>query len=1042
MKPSLRHLSILVPATVVLAAIVAPAKQAQATKKIDFNRDVRMTLTKCFTCHGPDNGEGVAGLRLDNHEGATKALPSGNRAIVPGKPEESELVKRIHADDYLKMPPEASNKTLSAEEKQVLTEWIKQGAEYKEHWAFVRPVKPDLPKVSDPTWVRNGIDNFILAKLDEHGLKPEREADKRTLIRRVTLDISGLPPTKEEVDAFLADRSPNAYEKVVDRLLASPRYGERMAMDWMDYARYADSNGYQADYERFQWRWRDWVIEAFNKNMPYDQFTVEQIAGDMLPNATFDQKLATGFNRNHRINTEGGVIAEEWRVETVVDRMETTTAVWLGITAGCARCHDHKYDPLTQKDFYRMYSYFNNVPETGSGEERPVNHPPLMDAPTREQSDRLGRIEADSKTLATSMDAAIARNASSARGWKPNASLPVLEGALLGRFALVPGGPGLKPEGKPTFDAGRATGAVKTSNDSFLDLGNFADVERDKPFSYGAWIKSSNGEGAPFSRMDSGNAYRGWELSLFGARPQAHLINKWPENALKVAAKQMIPRDRWVHVFMTYDGSSKAAGFKMYIDGKLVETTIENDRLSDTIRTQVSTKIGRRTNSEFFNGDVDDFAFYARELKPEEVSRLASTHPALALLARPEQERTADQKREIVRLWSLENDKDFAEDDKTLAALSEERRRLAASIPSVMVMAEMPNPRETHVLERGVYDKPGEKVEPGVPTWLPPLPSAAPNNRLGFAKWIASNDNPLTARVTVNRLWERFFGNGIVATLEDFGTRAEYPSHPELLDYLAIEFVDGGWNLKSMVKMIVTSAAYRQSSHTTDAKREHDPLNRLVSRGPRYRLSGEVIRDQALFVSGLLVEKLGGPSVYPYMPEGVWDETNFYGNLRNYRHATDEGLYRRSLYTIWKRTAAPPNMLVFDVPGREACRVQRARTDTPLQALTLMNDETYVEAARVLAQRAMREGGKTPDQRLTWAFETVLARTPTKTELEIMTSALTKRIAKYKQDSVAARDLVLIGESRVDWSLDFAELAAYTISCSTLLNLDETINKE
>ena len=1043
MRLTFRHAALGASGLWLVAALIAPAGAVnQQPQKLDFNRDVRPIISKCMTCHGPDTGDGFAGLRLDVFDGATKALPSGNRAIVPGKPEESELVKRINATDGSVMPPTSSNKVLSADERQILTEWIRQGAEYKQHWAFIKPLRPNPPRVKDSKWPANAIDNFILAKLEEHGLAPEKDADRRTLIRRVTLDITGLPPTPEEVEDFLDDKSTKAYERVVDRLLASPRYGERMAMDWMDYARYADSNGYQADYERYQWRWRDWVIEAFNGNMPYDQFTVEQLAGDMLPNATMDQRLATGFNRNHRINTEGGVIAEEWRVETVIDRMETTSAVWLGLTAGCARCHDHKYDPLSQRDFYRMYAYFNNVPETGSGEERPINHPPTMEAPMPAQSQRLAELNAIVASLDLRMEAMLKANAQKSDGWKPNAKLPVVSDGLVARFQFDKDQPGIKQEGKPTFTAGRATGAVATDNDSYLDLGTVGDFEKQQPFSYGAWVNPTKVEGSPFSRMDSVNAYRGWECSFFGGRVQAHIISKWPENAIKVSSKAMIAANKWTHVFFTYDGSMKAAGFKMYVDGKLVETNVDNDTLTETIKTTVTTKVGRRTNSEFYSGQVDDLAIFDRELKPEEVASLASTHPAIALVKVPPTERTPEQLREITRLWSLENDKDFATSDAERNKAAAETTTLKAAIPSVMVMQEMPQPRDCFVLERGQYDKPGEKVTAGLPAFLPPMPADAPNNRLGFARWIVSPENPLTARVTVNRLWERFFGNGIVSTLEDFGTRAEFPSHPELLDWMATEFVRLDWDLKAMIKTIVMSRSYRQSSVLTEEKREVDPMNRLVSRGPRFRLPGEVIRDQALFVSGLLVEKSGGPSVYPYMPEGVWDETNFYGNLRNYKHATNDGLYRRSLYTIWKRTAAPPSMLIFDVTARETCRVQRARTDTPLQALVLMNDTTFVEAARVLAQRIIREGGDTPEQRLTFAFETVLARKPTTEELGLMTAALAKRIERYRKDPAAARALVFVGESRKPWSLDWAEVAAYTVSASTLLNLDEVVNKE
>lgn len=1013
--------------------------QATREKTVEFNRDIRPILAKCMTCHGPDTGEGYAGLRLDAFATATKTLKDGKRAIVPGNPDESELIRRVFSSDPdVVMPPADSHKILKAEEKELLRTWIAEGAEYRPHWGFVTPTRPAIPKVKDASWVRNPIDNFILARLEMAGLKPEPEADKTTLLRRVTLDLTGLPPTPEEIDAYLADTSKNAYEKVVNRLLASKRYGERMAMDWMDYARYADSNGYQADYERYQSRWRDWVIDAFNANMPYDEFTIEQIAGDLLPNATTDQKLATAFNRNHRINTEGGVIAEEWRVETVVDRVETTSAVWLGLTAGCARCHDHKYDPISQKDFYKLFAYFNNVPESGTGEERPINHPPTLRVPTHEQTSKLTELTKLISELDARMDKRVAANAKKASGWTLTAPLPKVDVGLVQRFTLAP--TTVKPEGKVTFDAGRVTGAAHTG-DGYLDLGSIGDFERDQPFSYGGWVKPDKGEGTPFSRMDSNSAYRGWEASIFQGRPQTHIISNWPENAVKVASTSPIPNGKWSHLFITYDGSSKAAGLKIFVNGKPVELTVERDALTASIKTGVTTKIGRRTNSEFFFGSVDDFAIYNRALQPEEVARLASVHPAAALLTIPVDKRTPEQKQEVVRLWSLDHDPSFAAWDTARNKAANDKAKLDAAIPSVMVMEEMAKPRDAFVLIRGQYDKQGDKVEPGLPSFLPGTSEELPKNRLGLAKWIASGNNPLTSRVTVNRLWERFFGNGIVSTSEDFGTRAEYPSHPELLDYLATEFVRLKWDLKAIMKEMVLSAAYRQSSNITAEKLEKDPLNRLVSRGARYRLPGEVIRDQALFASGLLVEKIGGPSVRPYMPDGVWDETNFYGNLRNYMHDKGDGLHRRSLYTIWKRTAAPPNMLMFDVPSRETCRVRRARTDTPLQALTLLNDETYLEAARVLAQKIMRQATSVED-RLTIAFKRVVSRPPTKEELDLLAGGVRKRIATYRKDPAAAKEVVFIGDAPIDLGLDRAELAAYTVAASTLLNLDEAVTKE
>ncbi len=1026
-----------------------PLPEGRKAEPIEYNRDIRPILSKCLGCHGPASGTGTAGLRVDAFDTATRVLPSGRRAIVPGHPEQSEMIRRIRLQGPDVMPPPDSHKTLSAEEKDALEQWIREGAVYKPHWAFALPSKPELPPVRDTKWVRNAIDRFILARLEHNGLRPEPEADRSTLLRRVTLDLTGLPPTPAELEAFLADASPTAYERVVDRLLASPRYGERMAMDWMDIARYADSNGYQADFERFQYRWRDWVIDAFNSNMPYDEFTVEQIAGDLLPNATFDQKLATGFGRNHRINTEGGVIIEEWRVETVIDRVETVSAAWLGITPGCARCHDHKYDPISQKDFYSLFAYFNNITETGSGEERPVNHPPVMRAPYPEQSTRLAALEAREAQQRTLVEARVRGSLAAARAWAgppaaPGASIQGLEARYnLSATPTIAAGTPPEPKafGPVASDLGRSTGAVTTKGDAYLDLGQVGDVDADDAFSYGAWIYPEDGNGAAIAKMDAGKDFRGWDLFFDGGRPIVHLIDKWPTNALKVLAKKPIPLKQWSHVFVTVDGSRKPAGVKLYVDGKAVEHDTEVNALKGSLRTPVPLTVGRRTGANMFSGKVDDLVVVRRTLTAAEVARLANVHPATRLLAIPAEKRSPEQDALVARFWLQESDPAFKKQEQMLAVTSAARMKLDGEITTVMIMEEMPKPRDAFVLLRGQYDKHGEQVSAGVPAFLPPMPEGQPNNRLGFARWVVSPANPLTARVTVNRLWERFFGVGIVATSDDMGTRTEYPSHPELLDYLAVDFVQGKWDLKRAIRQIVTSATYRQRSDISTDKRERDPENRLLARGPRYRLTGEVIRDQALFVSGLLVNKIGGPSVRPYQPKGIWDETNFYGNLRNYENDKGDGLYRRSLYTIWKRTAAPPNMLLFDVPSRETCRVRRARTDTPLQALVLLNDPTYIEAARVLAQKVML-AYKTPRERLTEAFVRVLARKPSAAELGLLERSVAKRVAQYKKDPKSALALVSVGAAPLDARCSVPELAAYTLAASTLLNLDETINKD
>jgi len=1026
---------------------VAPKKP-----KIEFNRDVRPILDKCSACHGHDPKAIQAGLRLDKREGATKLLEDGNRAIVPGHPEQSELINRINAKDKDSlMPPPSSNKVLTPDEKEVLKEWIVEGAVYKPHWAFVKPVRPTAPAVRDQKWPVNPIDNFVLAKLEENGLKPTPEADKRTLIRRVSLDLTGLDPTAREVANFLADKSPNAYEKVVDRLLASPRYGERMAMDWMDYARYADSNGYQSDWQRFQYRWRDWVIDAYNKNMPYDEFTIEQLAGDLLPHPTLDQIIATGFNRNHRINTEGGVIPEEWRIETVIDRVETTSAVWLGLTAGCARCHDHKYDPISQKEFYSLCSYFNNVPETGSGVEQPVNHPPFVKAPYPSQEREMTRLTAQVEALQKQVDAKIEANISASQSWQlSQGGLPAsCDDGLLARYKL-----GEKPTvegatlptpvnvGPVKTDVGRSTGAFQTNDKSYVQLGDVANFDWKDKFSFGAWLKPDGDSGSPISRMDSDHDFRGWDMMLQGGRPAFHLINKWPDNALKVISKTALPMGQWSHVIVTYDGSASPSGVRIYVDGDSTEKDVEANSLSATTKSGVGARIGRRTETSEFSGLVDDVVIYNRVLAADEVRAMASISPAKPILEIPLAKRTADQNKLVSRYWSLAHDADFARLDSDRATVAKEKENLDSKITTVMVMAEMPKPRPCFTLIRGQYDHPGDPVTAGIPKVFPPLPAGVPNNRLGLAKWIVSPDNPLTARVTVNRMWERLFGTGIVETTEDFGTRSEFPSHPELLDWLATEMLRQKWDLKAMWKEMVMSRTYRQGSRIDPRIAKLDPKNRLISHGPRFRLPAEVLRDQAMQAAGVLVEKVGGPPVRPYQPEGIWDDVSVYGNLHNYKHDIGDDLHRRSLYTIWKRTAAPPEMTLFDVPGRETCRVRRARTDTPLQALVLLNDVTYLEAARGLATRMLEHGGANAANRLAYGYESLLARDPSKQEIAVLSAGIDKRLARYRANPKAAEKLVTIGDLPNDPKIDKPTLAAYTIAASTMLNLDETLTKE
>jgi hypothetical protein len=806
---------------VVLLLAACPAPAAAGDRTVDFARDVLPILSdNCFKCHGPDEKARKAGLRLDTRD----ALIGSTRAVL-------DRVTSTDADE--RMPPPKSNKKLTAAQIAMLRKWVEEGAVWGRHWAFVKPVRPPVPQVAG---VMHPVDAFVRERLAREKLSVAPQAAKEVLIRRVTLDLTGLPPTTEEVDAFLKDTSPDAYEKVVDRLLASPRFGERMAWDWLDAARYADSNGYQGDNERTMWPWRDWVVRSFNANTPFDRFTVEQIAGDLLPNPAKDQVLATGFNRNHMINGEGGRIAEENRVEYVFDQAETVGTVWLGLTLTCCRCHDHKFDPLTRKDYYQLFAYFNQSPVTGGGGSGQTA--PVIDFGTPEQTAKLKAAQAAYDELAK--------------------KLAPVEKRL--RDA----------------DATEKNGMYETK--------------------LPAVVESALRKG-PGGRVDANN---------------------------------------------------------------------------------------------------DELIKFYKESEPEYVKQLQAL-------------RKAKQARDAV----------------------------ANAIPRVMVMADLPKPRDTFMLTRGAYDKPEGKVTPGVPASLPPLPEGVPPNRLALANWVVSRDNPLMARVTVNRLWQQFFGTGLVKTAEDFGVQGERPSHPELLDWLAVEFVESGWDTKKLIRLIVTSSTYQQSSKVTPELRERDPENRLLARGPRLRLPAWMLRDQALAASGLLTPAVGGPPVKPYQPPGIWEEATF--GFKKYQQDHGEALYRRSIYVFWRRIVGPT--MFFDAANRQTCTVKTVTTNTPLHALTTLNDVTFVEAARALAQRALEQGGSTDADRLTFAFRRLTAHKPTADELAILTGALAKQRAIFA-DRDAAVKLLKVGESPRNEKLDPTEHAALTAVCTLLMNLDEVLTKQ
>ena len=1027
---------------------------AATPDKINFNRDIRPILSsKCFACHGPDAKHVKGDLRLDLRESATNS-----DAIVPGKPAASELVRRIRSDDANeRMPPEDTHKSLSDDEKDLLASWIADGAKYERHWAFVSPASPNVPAIANTDVViRNSIDAFVADRLKREGLSMSPEADRTTLIRRVTLDLTGLPPTIAEVDAFLADKSEQAYERVIDRLLSSPRYAERMTMNWLDVARYADTHGYNNDGEHTQWPWRDWVIHAFDTNMPYDQFIVDQVAGDLRDKPTPQQRLATAFGRNHVISSEGGIIQEEYRVEYVADRVHTTATAFLGLSMQCARCHDHKFDPITQRDYYSFFAFFNNVPETtlGYGGKVVVAAPsarissPLHLASLERLDQQIAAVKQRRRAHETTIEKPLtlwlremkaAGNAELLDGLLAHISLDEGTGATA-RDSVETNRVG-KIIGNANWTDGKLGNSLTFDGKTHVDFGQLFDVEHDQPFSISAWIYPTSSKPITvLSKMDDIAAYRGFDLIIEQGRPAVHLVHHFPDNYIKTITKTPVKLNAWHHVVATYDGSSRAAGVKIYVDGKLAPLVATSDTLRGTIATEKPVHVGRRSASVPFQGKIDEVRLYANRLKDEEVQQLLAGLAGLSKLFASENHTLAE--REQLRSFYLNNiDKTYREFNREFATIEDQRHRMNSTIPPTMVMEEMNPPRQAYILNRGEYDKRGEAVSPSVPASLHPLPKGVPVNRLGLAKWLVEPANPLTARVAVNRFWQLYFGTGIVETVEDFGSQGSWPTHPELLDWLATEFTASDWDVKAMQKLIVMSATYRQSSDVTPALLDRDPKNRLLARGARFRLPAEMIRDNALAISGLLAERLGGPSVKPYQPAGLWRDVSVSRSVV-YKQGQGENLYRRSMYTFWKRTCPPPALSTFDAPDRENCLIRRARTNTPLQALVLMNDPTYVEAARVLAERVMLEGGDSLESKLDYLFRRALARRCQKAEQAALSSLLDDARKYFQAEPAKAKSLLSTGAATHNADLGETELAAWASVASVILSLDETINKE
>jgi mono/diheme cytochrome c family protein len=1043
---------------IVLAVIFLFGVSRQATQvdaadssTVQYNRDVRPILAdKCFHCHGPDAAARQAELRLDQSADAT-AERDGQRAVTPGKPESSELIRRIlSSDDDERMPPADSGIVLTREEIDILRQWIQNGAEYQSHWSFITPERPRFPTVADSSWVKNSIDHFVLAKLKREGLEPSGEASAATLIRRISLDLTGLPPTIEEVDAFEQASKQDAeaaLTSLIDRLLTSPRYGEHMAVSWLDAARYADTNGYFTDNDRTMWSWRDWVINAFNRNMPFDQFTIEQLAGDLLPDSTIDQKIATGFNRNHMVNNETGIIEEEFRVEYVVDRADTTATVWMGLTVGCARCHDHKYDPISQKDFYRFFAFFNNVPERGlsgsSGNAAPFLRVPAPDLQARLDQIRREVAEAEREFSAVrkELDAAQADWEATAIDRSPD-SEPT---GLIAHHTLDRDFAPDTTTGSVTVADGLLGNAAKFNGDGCISKTDAVDLDRDDAFSLGAWVRPESA-GCVVSKMDDAGDMRGFDITLRKNKAVVNLVHAWNRNAIRVSTRSTLSTRQWQHLMMTYDGSGTAAGVTIYLDGRPQPVEVAFDSLTGTIKNFQPLRIGRRQASASLKGLVDDVRIYDRQLAAEEVSQLVSSQLIFGVLSKPLKQRSEPLKRKL-RAWFVANvaDRQLADVTTKLERLRSAANALAKTIPTTMVMQDSEKPRPAFVLVRGEYDQPGDEVTAGFLTFPAGDESSgtvrptAPD-RLALARWLVDPAHPLTARVTVNRLWQQLFGTGIVKTVDDFGTQGDWPSHPQLLDWLAFELVEKDWDIQHVLRLITTSATYRQSSNASPESYVGDPENRLLARGPRFRMSAEMLRDNALAISGLLVEKLGGPSVKPYQTPGLWKAVTYDGDSE---YVPDKGdaLYRRSLYTFWKRQSPPPNMLVFDAPTRETCTAQRSQTNTPLQALALMNDLTFIEASRKLAERVMTLPNADDPARVELAFRAATARRPTSDEVRILLGVFDAQKTAYSKMPDEAKRLLAVGESKRDESLGSATLAAWTTVASMILTLDETITK-
>jgi cytochrome c553 len=1061
MLPSFRFSRIsqlLLPACFTVTLLWGGSGVVTAASTVEFNRDILPILTdQCLSCHGPDGNSRQADLRLDRRDNAIEL-----GAIVPGKADESELVKRIVSVDPDEiMPPPESHKKLDDRQRKLIRDWIDAGAEYQPHWAFIPPVKPAIPDVEQAGWSKNPIDSFILASLQSNGLSPNAEADLRTLIRRVSLDLTGLPPTPEEIESVLSDPRPGKYERYVDELLTRPTWGEHRARYWMDYARYGDTHGIHLDNYREMYSYRDWVIEAFNENLPFDRFTVEQLAGDLLPNSTLDQQIASGFNRCNITTNEGGIIDEEYAVLYARDRVETTSTVWLALTTGCAVCHDHKFDPISQKEFYQLSAFFNNTTQkVRDGNVRDT--PPIIRVPLPQDERRYSELLSEirkvnsasedrrkkakpdfDKWLGSYSRVRAALENSTVKLPEPTIHLPLTDD-LSGSLGAVIDGRWIRlPLEKPiSGPVGQVGGKSWKISDVAPSITREVRRTSQSPFSVSLWLhlNGDRNSGLVVGSLDDKPA-RGWQISLSNNKVVVQVLGANGKELIKLTSEKQLPKHQWHHLSFSYDGSGKAAGMSVFSGESVLEMKVNDDTLKSVVEFSGGIRFGSVDKNPVEGGVLlQEVRVFDEQRTPEDFKAIG-LHDRIAWLL--SKNKRSEQENSQVEDWYFQTlDQEYGRISKQLIELENERASIETKGTIAHVMAERPEKPVAHILMRGEYDKRGDEVSPDTPSALPPMPDSLPRNRLGLAQWLVMKEHPLTARVTVNRFWQEVFGQGLVPSTGDFGLSGAQPTNQPLLDFLSVEFQENDWNVKELFRLMVTSSTYRQSSQVSADKLSVDATNALLSRGPRFRMDGEMIRDYALYVSGLMSRKIGGKSVRPYQPIGVWEAVAMTASdTRFYKEDEGESLYRRSLYTFWKRAAPPPSLEIFNAPTREVCTVKRERTNTPLQALVTLNDPQFIEAARQLAERAMSLKIPSTSEQIQWLSSVVLSRQLLDAERDIVEEGRERLEEFYRSNPDEAKLLLSIGKSPRNEDLDPIQHAVWTMVAHQLLNLDEALCK-